>query len=122
VNDDRPETATQIDIPHVLAAAEHTGAVWSQSSTDLNVNVVAIDPQSPVGSHINNEVDVVVVVVSGSGVIQVGADEIMVTAPQAVVIPKRTARSIRCDQGRLAYLTIHRRRAGLWPKAAGTTR
>jgi mannose-6-phosphate isomerase-like protein (cupin superfamily) len=119
VNDDRPETATQVDIPRVLEAADHTGAIWSHSSTDLNINVVVIDPQSPVGSHINNEVDVVVVVVSGSGIIQVGAEEIAVTAPQAVVIPKGSARAIRCDREQLAYLTIHRRRAGLWPKAAG---
>jgi mannose-6-phosphate isomerase-like protein (cupin superfamily) len=121
VDKDSKPTTAWIDVPHVVQAADHAGAVWSHSSTDLNVNVVVIDPQSAIGSHINNEVDVAVVVVSGSGVIQVGADEIRVGAQQAVIIPKGLARSIRCDEGQLAYLTIHRRRAGLWPKATPRT-
>jgi mannose-6-phosphate isomerase-like protein (cupin superfamily) len=120
VNDDRTDTATDVAIAQILAEADHTGAVWSHSSSDLNINVVVIDPQSPVGRHINNEVDVVMVVVGGSGLVQVGDKEIAVTAPQAVIIPKGTSRAIRSDDGRLAYLTIHRRRAGLWPKAAST--
>lgn len=67
----------------------------SLSSTDLNVNLLAFTGTSGIDEHTNAEVDVLVVAVSGEGVLTVDGDETLLTAGQATIISKGAARSIR---------------------------
>lgn len=84
------------------------------------MNVVVITNETPIEGHRNNEVDVVVIGVDGTGTVQIDQQDIHVKPRSAVVIPKGTWRSIRSDASRFAYMTIHRRRAGLWPTSGGS--
>ena len=85
-----------------LAQAPVAGQpMWSCASTDLNANLIVLDGDDAIPAHTNAEVD--------------GATHRLV-AGRAILIPKGTNRAIRGGGHRLAYLTCHQRRAGLWPR------
>jgi len=73
------------------------------------------DADDGVVAHVNDEVDVLLVGVTGAGVVAVDGTDHPVGAGQALVIPKGARGAIRAVGGRFAYLSCHRRRAGLWP-------
>lgn len=104
------------------ARASRPGAVWSLGSADLNLNLIHLGPGQQVEAHVNAEVDVILVGVAGAGVVALGdgADEReeRLALGLLCVIPKGVRRAIRADGGDLAYLTCHRRRAGLMPTRA----
>lgn len=102
-----------------LAALAHGsaawGPIWTRQSADLNANLLVFDTDDGVAAHVNDEVDVLLVGVVGAGVVAVDGTDHPVGAGQAIVIPKGARRAIRAEGGRFAYLSCHRRRAGLWP-------
>ncbi|HMM42032.1 MAG TPA: AraC family ligand binding domain-containing protein [Thermomicrobiales bacterium] len=114
-SNERPATSAWISPRQIAASARANGAVWSLTSADLNMNVVVISADSPIQRHLNREVDVVVVAVDGQGVVKVDEEEFRLGPPEVLVIPKGTWRSIQPVGASFAYMTIHRRRAGLWP-------
>lgn len=114
-SNERPETSAWISPRQIAAGATTKGAVWSLTSADLNLNVVVITDDSPIPRHLNREVDVVVVAVEGQGVVLVDEEEFSLEPPQVLVIPKGSWRSIQPAGVSFAYMTIHRRRPGLWP-------
>ncbi len=90
------------------------GAIWSLTSTDLNMNLVRWQ-SGGVAEHLNAEVDVLLVGVSGAGIITVDGVEHQLGPAVLCLVPKGARRSIRCVAAPFAYLTCHRRRGGLWP-------
>lgn len=113
-----PAIGERIAAREIAEAATTTGAIWSITSTDLNMNVVVITHETPIERHRNSEVDVVVIGVAGAGTVIIDEAEIAIQSGNAVVIPKGAWRSIRSGADRFVYMTIHRRRAGLWPTSA----
>ncbi len=109
-----PEAA-MIDLAGLARAGTATGPLWTHEGADLDVNLVALDSPGRIEESVNTEVDVLVVGLAGEGVIEVEGRALRLAAEWAVVIPKGARRAIRTTQGRLAYLTCHRRRAELWP-------
>jgi quercetin dioxygenase-like cupin family protein len=110
--------AVFVDVDAVLRGDDGQGALWNRETGDLDVNVVAFPAGAGVGAHVNSQVDVLVVVVSGEGEAQVGEQVYRLTAGTALLIPKGTPRAIRGVRGRLVYLTCHPRRPRLLPAAA----
>lgn len=104
-----------VDLWAFADATASRGAVWSDSSDDLNVNLVVLDPGGEIRAHVNREVDVLIVGVSGHGWIEANGERHELRAGVALVVPKGARRSSHAGDERLAYLTCHRRRAGLWP-------
>ena len=65
-----------VDLAEVSASARGSGAVWTlRGSGDLNANLVRFPLGEGVGEHVNGEVDVLFVGVSGSGVVEVDGRE-----------------------------------------------
>jgi quercetin dioxygenase-like cupin family protein len=89
--------------------------VWAYQSADLNVNLLAWDAGEGVVEHINSEVDVLLVGIAGEGRVEVDGTVHALRAGQAIIVPKGARRAIHAASDRFAYLTCHRRRAGLWP-------
>jgi quercetin dioxygenase-like cupin family protein len=90
------------------------GVRWSlQGGDDLNVNLTHLDPGSRVESHINYEVDVVVVVLHGDGRLSVDAIDHELAPHILALAPRGTQRSIGAGPTGLTYLTIHKRRSPL---------
>ena len=104
-----------IDLRQRLAPAEGFGPVWTQSSDDLNVNLLRFAAGQGVPAHRNDEVDVLVLALEGTGVVEVDGTPHAIGAGQLCLIPKGLTRSIRSAGGSFAYVTCHRRRGGLMP-------
>ncbi|MGI8909534.1 MAG: cupin domain-containing protein [Rubrobacteraceae bacterium] len=108
-------TALGKDLEAVAAsAAGREGVVWSlEAGSDLNANLVRFEAGRGVGEHINDEVDVVFVGVSGSGFVEVESQRHALGAGTLVCIPKGLRRSTRSLSEDFAYLTVHGRRGPL---------
>ena len=104
----------------LAAAAGQTGAVWTlEQLGDLNANLVRFPAGGGVGEHVDEEVDVLVVGVSGAGVVEeVDGQEHPLRAGTVAFVPKGARRSTRGGSGGFAYLTVHRRRG---PPRIGAT-
>lgn len=96
------------------SAGGRTGVIWTlEDSGDLNANLVRFEAGGGVGEHVNDEVDVFIVGVSGKGAVQVDGREHPVSSGTMVFIPRGASRSTRAVSESLAYLSVHRRRGPL---------
>lgn len=90
------------------------GAVWSlPHDGDLDANLVKLAPGGEIASHRNDEVDVVLVVVSGSGNLVIDGEAHQLRPHRLARIGKGAERSLRAGPGGLLYLSLHRARSGL---------
>lgn len=105
-----------VDLAGLAGARDASGPIWTHQSADLNANLLVLADQNAIPAHVNDEVDVLLVGVAGSGVVEIDEVEHSVGPGQLLVIPKGARRAIRGIGDRFAYLTCHRRRAGLWPR------
>ncbi len=97
-----------------VSATGREGVVWTlEESKDLNANLVRFEAGGGVGEHINDEVDVLIVGVSGSGLVRVDEEEHSVEGGIAVFVPRGVRRSTRATSEGFAYLSVHRRRGPL---------
>lgn len=102
-----------------LAAAARAASAriaWSMQSDDLNVNLVVLRGGEEVAAHVNTEVDVLMIGVSGGGEVTVEDRAHRLAAGQTMLVPKGTRRAMRAAADGFAYLTCHRRRGGLMPR------
>jgi quercetin dioxygenase-like cupin family protein len=87
------------------------GVVWAlRAGEDLNANLVRFGAGRGVEEHVNDEVDVIFVGVSGSGFVEVEGEEHALEAGKLVFVPRGSRRSTCAGQEDFAYLTVHRRR------------
>ena len=92
-------------------------AIWARETGDLDVNVVAFPAGGGVAAHVNDQVDVLLVVSAGTGVVEIDGRPYQLAPGVLVLIPKGTRRAVRSTADRLVYVTCHRRRPGLRPVA-----
>ena len=102
----------------VLAAETGTGPIWSTEADDLDCTFVSWEQGGGVAVHVNQEVDVLMMVLSGDGVARIGGDEVKIKLGSVLLIPKGVERSIEAASTRLAYLNVHKRRKRLMPAKA----
>jgi quercetin dioxygenase-like cupin family protein len=96
------------------SATEKEGTVWTlEGSGDLNANLVRFEAGAGVREHINDEVDVLIVGVSGTGLVVVDGEEHAVANGDLVFVPRGSLRYTRAVSDDFAYLSIHRRRGPL---------
>ena len=82
--------------------------VWALDvSEGLNANLVHFGTGRGVGKHVNDEVDVVFVGVSGAGFLEVDGRAHALEAGKLVLVPKGAKRSTRGASENFAYLTVH---------------
>lgn len=115
--DVRPDEGGAIvaDLAALARAATAEGAAWTHQSDDLNVNLLVFGAGGGVSEHLNAEVDVLLVGIAGEGIVAVDGTPYPLRAGHVLVIPKGARRGTRATSPSFAYLSCHRRRAGLWP-------
>ncbi len=107
-----------VDLAKISADARGSGTVWTQQEgRDLNANLVRFPRGEGVGEHVNGEVDVLFLGVSGSGVVEVDGREHALGAGFLVLAPAGARRATRSQSSDFAYLTVHKRRG---PTRLGT--
>ena len=98
-------------------ASSDTAVLWklAESGRQLDANVVRLTPGRHIAPHAEPDLDVLVLVVAGDGVLGAGPQD----EPQSLNtgtllwLPHGSTRSITAGDDGLAYLTVHRRRPGL---------
>lgn len=110
---------TATSLPRVLAntaevAAEPdvTGAVWKLEvrERDLDSNVIALAPGGGIDAHAGADVDVLIHVLSGSGLLVTEQGEIELVPGALLWLPKRSRRQFSAGPDGLRYLTVHQKR------------
>lgn len=109
-------TLQLLDFPALAAMAAEPGVAWGYQGDDLNANLVVFRGTEGVATHVNHEVDVLIVGIAGAGIVEVDGERATLGAGQALIVPKGAARSLAAAGESFAYLTCHRRRAGLMPQ------
>jgi quercetin dioxygenase-like cupin family protein len=112
---DNTEPAITASLLELISAAQQDGPIWSRSTADLNVNLVVLRAGHAIGAHVNREVDVLLVGLDGSATVTVNGQPMSLDAGGLLIVPKGANRAIDPNGDRVAYLTCHQRRAGLWP-------
>ncbi len=91
-------------------AGARAGVIWSlDASSDLNANLVRSCIGQGVGEHVNNEVEVIVLGFSGSGIVPVDRGEHALPAGILAFIAKWVRRSTVSTSDDFVYPTVHRR-------------
>lgn len=108
-----------VDLAAICDQATASGPQWSFESTDLDLTLLRWTGQQQIGPHMNEEVDVLLIGIAGAGEVLVDETVYRLGAGQAVLIAKGTRRSLRCLDEAWSYLSVHRRRRGLWPTMPG---
>jgi mannose-6-phosphate isomerase-like protein (cupin superfamily) len=107
-----PDAIPPVDLASLAGGGGHPGARWRLDGEDLQANLVRLGRGDRIQPHRNDEVEVLVVVVSGRGELTLDG-QVHQLAPMVVAhLPKGTVRAIAAVDGPLAYLSIHRRRSG----------
>jgi uncharacterized cupin superfamily protein len=92
------------------------GAAAGLQTEDLNLTVVAWPEHFSVEPHVNSEVDVVSIVLSGTGEAIVDGVTHELRLGTIVVIPKGSTRSIRSQSVDFRYVNVHKRKRALMPR------
>ncbi len=99
----------------LAAAGPGAGPLWGMQSDDLNATLLAWPPGGVVAEHVNDELDVIMVVLAGSADVQLDGAEHRLGPEQLLLIPRGCARAVTAGPGGVRYLSVHRRRKPLSP-------
>jgi uncharacterized cupin superfamily protein len=96
-----------------LFAPQGVGPVWGLASHDLNATLLIWPADHQVAEHVNEHLDVLVVVLEGSGVAVVDGGTHRLTPGAALLIGRGASRTIQAGPDGIRYLSVHRRRGPL---------
>ena len=86
----------------------------AESDRQLDANVVHLPSGRRVDPHAESALDVLLVVVSGSGKLEAGDGQTLDLAEGLVMwLPHGSRRSLSAGEDGLLYMTVHRRRPGM---------
>ena len=115
-----PRVLAVLDDLLATAAPDRRGALWqlAEQGREMDANLVRLPPGAEVGEHQEDVLDVLLVVVAGSGRMATGAEVLELAATTVLWLPRTSRRALVAGPDGLAYLTVHRRRPGLTIKSS----
>lgn len=105
-----PAGPPMADLRYLADVAPARGAQWGMESDDLNATLLVWQAGEGVPTHVNEEVDVLVVAVEGQGEVRIDGRVFLLASGQTLLIPKGVSRSMVAKTHRFAHLNVHRRR------------
>ncbi|NYE42249.1 hypothetical protein [Streptomyces fulvorobeus] len=110
-----PRVLAVLDDVLASLAPGDRGAVWHLAETrrELDANLVHLPAEAEVAEHQEDTLDVLVVVLAGSGRLTTGRDTLHLTPTTVTWLPRTSRRALAAGPEGLSYLTVHRRRPGL---------
>ncbi|MFD1663090.1 cupin domain-containing protein [Streptomyces caeni] len=96
-------------------AGNPAGALWklAEDGRQLDANLIHLPPGQRVGSHAEPDLDVLLLVVAGDGVLDTAQGRQRLAEGALFWLPHGSSRSLSAGEGGLSYLTVHRRRPGM---------
>ncbi|MDQ2813807.1 MAG: DUF2249 domain-containing protein [Actinomycetota bacterium] len=91
------------------------GAVWKLPvrQRDLDANIIRLPPGAGIEAHIGPGLDVLVIVLAGSGHLTTERGTLELDPGALVWLPRRSRRQFAAGPDGLGYLTVHQRRQSL---------
>ena len=96
-----------------LSDRSGVGPLWATATTDLNATLLAWEAGHSTPEHVNDERDVLIVVLAGSGLVILDGRERAVASAHVIVIEKGRSRRVVAGPEGIRYLSVHLRRPGL---------
>jgi quercetin dioxygenase-like cupin family protein len=89
--------------------------VWklAEPGRQLDANVVHLPPGQHVGTHAEPDLDVLLLVVAGDGVLVTAGQARHLTSGALLWLPRGSVRGLSAGLDGMSYLTVHRRRPGM---------
>jgi quercetin dioxygenase-like cupin family protein len=113
----------QAPLPRILCDAQalaaqlptSAGALWKleEPGRQLDANLVHLSPHQRVDAHVEPDLDVLLLVVTGKGTLSATDHSEPLTPGVLIWLPHGSARSLSAGPDGLSYLTVHRRRPGM---------
>ena len=94
------------------------GPLWGMQSDELNATLLEWPPGGGVAEHVNDELEVMLLVLAGSARVSLDGVEHELPAGSLLLVPRGCARSVAAGSDGVRYLSVHRRRAPLLPARA----
>lgn len=101
-----------INLRHLLQTATGQGPQFGHESEDLDLTLLHWKRGHRIAEHVNNEVDVIMIVLDGAGIAKLNGETNTLKKWDILLIPKGTPREILAT-GEFSYLNIHTRRRKL---------
>ncbi len=103
------------DVTTAVGDPGMTGAVWKLQirQRDLDSNVIRLEPGTGIGAHAGADLDVLLLVLDGTGQITTELGTLELHAGALVWLPRRSRRQFTAGPDGLRYLTVHQRRQSL---------
>ena len=112
------------ELPRVLhdaksIIADHmtqsTGVAWrlDEVGRQLDANVLNLTAGQTIGTHADVDLDVLLVILAGSGSMTTKAEPLHLAPGKLVWLPRGSDHGLVAGIDGLAYLTVHRRRQGM---------
>lgn len=103
------------DITTAVGDPGMTGAVWKlqMRQRDLDSNIIRLEPGTGIGAHAGADLDVLLLVLDGTGQITTELGPLELHAGALVWLPRRSRRQFTAGPDGLRYLTVHQRRQSL---------
>ena len=99
----------------LTAASGDAGPLWGMQSDDLNATLLAWPGGGGVAEHVNDQLDVLMVVLDGSASVTLDGSAHLLSAGHVLLIPRGSARAVEAGSEGVRYLSVHRRRGPLLP-------
>jgi quercetin dioxygenase-like cupin family protein len=94
---------------------ESRGALWklAEPGRQLDANLVHLPPGQHVGTHAEPDLDVLLLVVAGDGILGTTGHALPLAEGSILWLPRGSSRSLAAGDDGISYLTVHRRRPGM---------
>jgi len=96
-----------------LLGPSGTGPLWGLASSDLNATLLAWPPGHELLADTKSELDVLLIVLEGGGVVSVDGEEHALVPGNALLVERGSSRAIRAGADGLRYVSVHTRRGPL---------
>ena len=96
-----------------LGSLQGHGPVWGTATEELNATLLVWRAGEGQPEHVNEERDVALVALAGSGTLVVDGREHPLAGGALAIVPRGSTRAVVAGPDGLRCLSIHRRRGGL---------
>lgn len=100
-------------LDRLVARPTRGGPIWGTESEELNATIIEWPPGAGPQEHVNETRDVAVVVLEGSGELELDGARRLLSVGEVTVLPVGSRRRIVAGPDGIRYATVHRRRGGL---------
>lgn len=97
------------------SSVEAKGSVWQlePGARDLDANIIALPPHDEIELHVGPDLDVLILIIQGSGKLQTELDVIPLDQGMLLWLPRKSHRRFSAGPNGLQYFTVHQRKPTL---------